>query len=133
MLLRSDYVPRYLSTVQHSRTMPGSTEGEPVEINAHPFRMEGASDRRMRDDLPVYGSALGAAREIDGEAIEQTTLNRAELVQYAKRPVLLESHATAYGLYVSGSSIEPRHDRKRVASGKTVSVSVDHGGPRIIT
>src|SRR3546814_6211824 len=58
MLLRSDSVPRYLSTVQHSRTMPGSTEGEPVETNAHPFRMEGASDRRMRDDLPVYGSAL---------------------------------------------------------------------------
>src|SRR3546814_10265049 len=72
--------------------MPGSTEGEPVETNAHPFRMEGASDRRMRDDLPVYGSALGAAREIDGEAIEQTTLNRAEIVQYAKRPVLLESN-----------------------------------------
>src|SRR3546814_12329484 len=71
--------------------------------------MEGASDRRMRDDLPVYGSALGAAREIDGEAIEQTTLNRAEIVQYAKRPVLLESNATAYGLYVSGSSMEPRH------------------------
>src|SRR3546814_13546899 len=89
--------------------MPGSTEGEPVETNAHPFRMEGASDRRMRDDLPVYGSALGAAREIDGEAIEQTTLNRAEIVQYAKRPVLLESNATAYGLYVSGSSLEPRH------------------------
>src|SRR3546814_12903478 len=55
------------------------------------------------------GSALGAAREIDGEAIEQTTLNRAEIVQYAKRPVLLESNATAYGLYVSGSSMEPRH------------------------
>src|SRR3546814_18689747 len=90
MLLRSDYVPRYLSTVQHSRTMPGSTEGEPVETNAHPFRMEGASDRRMRDDLPVYGSALGAAREIDGEHIEQTTLNRAEIVHSAKRPFLLE-------------------------------------------
>src|SRR3546814_10970463 len=55
------------------------------------------------------GSALGAAREIDGEAIEQTTLNRAEIVQYAKRPVLLESNATAYGLYVSGSSMEPPH------------------------
>src|SRR3546814_11440500 len=33
MLLRSDYVPRYLSTVQHSRTMPGSNEGEPVETD----------------------------------------------------------------------------------------------------
>src|SRR3546814_13393933 len=47
MLLRSDYVPRYLSTVQHSRTMPGSTEGEPVETNAHPFRMERSEERRV--------------------------------------------------------------------------------------
>src|SRR3546814_20836483 len=112
--------------------MPGSTEGEPVETNAHPFRMEGASDRRMRDDLPVYGSALGAAREIDGEAIEQTTLNRAEIVQYAKRPVLLESNATAYGLYVSGSSMEPRHlDRseERRVGNECVSTCRSRGSP----
>ena len=77
--------------------------------NAVPFKMEGASAERMRDDLPIFGTALGAARQVDGEAIEQTTLNRAEVVQYAKRPVLLNGKADAYGLYVAGSSMEPRH------------------------
>src|SRR3546814_13916523 len=52
MLLRSDYVPRYLSTVPHSRTMPGPTEGEPVETIAHPSRLEGASDATKRKDPP---------------------------------------------------------------------------------
>lgn len=88
-----------------------------IEANATPFRMEGASEARMRNDLPIYGTALGAAREIDGEAIEQTTLNRAEVVEYAKRPVLLEGNAAAYGVYVSGSSMEPRHN-----DGETVLV-----------
>jgi len=82
---------------------------EEIEPNGIPFKMEGPSTERMRDDLPIYGTALGAAREIDGEAIEQTTLNRAEVVHYAKRPVLLNGRASAYGLYVSGSSMEPRH------------------------
>lgn len=81
----------------------------PLDGNGRPFEMEGASEERMRDDLPIYGSALGSARRIDGEAIEQTTLNRAEVIQYARRPVILNGNASAYGLYVSGSSMEPRH------------------------
>lgn len=80
------------------------------ESNALPFKMEGASLERMREDLPIYGTALGAAKEVDGEAIEQTTLNRGEVVQYAKRPVILNGKADAYGLFVSGSSMEPRFD-----------------------
>lgn len=79
------------------------------ETNGLPFKMEGASAERMREDLPVYGTALGAARKVDGEAIEQTTLNRAEVVTYAKRPVILNGKTDAYGLIVSGSSMEPRH------------------------
>src|SRR3546814_12528883 len=68
MLLRSDYVPRYLSNVQNSRTMPGSPDGEPVETNTNPFRMERASDRSLRADQQVSGRALGAARASDVEA-----------------------------------------------------------------
>jgi hypothetical protein len=90
---------------------------EMPEANGAPFKMEGASVERMREDLPVFGTALGAARQVDGEAIEQTTLNRAEVVQYAKRPVLLNGRADAYGLFVSGSSMEPRH-----LDGETVLV-----------
>jgi SOS-response transcriptional repressor LexA len=81
-----------------------------TDANATPFKMEGASLDRPRNDLPIYGTALGAARPIDGDAIEQTTLNRAEVVQYAKRPTLLNGNARAYGLYVSGSSMFPRYD-----------------------
>lgn len=86
---------------------PGFTDMPPP--NATVFKMEGASAERMREDLPIYGTALGAARQVDGEAVEQTTLNRAEVVMYAKRPVLLNGRAEAYGLFVSGSSMEPRH------------------------
>ena len=66
-----------------------NAEGRTYEPNATPIRMEGASFERMTEDLPIYGTALGAAREVEGEAIEQTTLNRAEVLQYAKRPVIL--------------------------------------------
>lgn len=78
-------------------------------LNAVPFKMEGASAERMRDDLPIYGTALGAARQIDSDTVEQTSLNTADAVQYAKRPVLLNGKTSAYGLYVAGSSMEPRH------------------------
>lgn len=86
---------------------PGFVDLPPV--NATPVKFEGASLERLRDDLPIYGSALGAARVIDGEAIEQVTLNRGEVVEYVKRPTLLNHRTKVYGLIVSGSSMEPRH------------------------
>lgn len=77
--------------------------------NALPFRMEGASVERMREDLPIYGTALGASRVEGGEAVEQTTLNTGDIVSYVKRPVILNGNAKAYGLYVQGSSMYPVH------------------------
>lgn len=77
--------------------------------NASPFQMEGASMERLREDLPVFGTALGALRIVDGEAIEQTTLNQGEIVTYAKRPTILNGNSNAYGLYVQGSSMVPVH------------------------
>ena len=79
-------------------------------LNATAVKMEGASHNRLRQDLPIYGTALGAARRILGEAVEQTTLNRAEVVQYVRRPVILNDRPQAYGLFVSGSSMSPRYD-----------------------
>lgn len=73
------------------------------------LRFEGASTRRMAEDLPIYGTALGAEKIIDGEAIEQTTLNRGEIIGYAKRPVILNGKPDVYGLHVQGSSMEPVH------------------------
>lgn len=83
--------------------------GMPVAANAAPFQMEGASAERMRRDVPVYGTALGADEIVDGEAIEQTTLNTSEVIGYLRRPVLLDGRADVYGLYVQGSSMSPRH------------------------
>lgn len=83
--------------------------GLPGEPNAQPFRMEGASDQRMTHNVPVYGTALGADELLDGEAIEQTTLNRAEVISWLRRPVLLDGRTDVYGLYVQGSSMDPRY------------------------
>jgi len=87
------------------------------ESNAVPFKMEGASLLRMHRDLPIFGTALGAEHIYDGEAIEQTTLNLAEIVEYKRRPPILDGRADVYGLYVQGSSMAPRFE-----DGSTVYV-----------
>ena len=71
--------------------------------------MEGASEARMKRDVPIYGTALGADEVVDGEAIEQTELNRAEVIGYRRRPILLDGRADIYALYVQGGSMAPRH------------------------
>lgn len=92
-------------------------ELEIPEPNAVPFRMEGASLQRMHRDLPVYGTALGADEIVDGEAIEQTTLNKGEVVEYKRRPPILDGRADVYGLTVQGSSMVPVYQ-----DGRTVFV-----------
>lgn len=78
--------------------------------NATPFKLEGAADISMIRDLPVYGTSLGAPREFDGRAIEQTMLNSGSVIEYRPRPVVLEGQRHAYGLYVQGSSMSPRFE-----------------------
>lgn len=94
--------------------------------NGQPFQMEGGSAARMHRDLPIYGTALGAETVVNGEAIEQTMLNRGEVVEYKRRPPILDGRADVYGLYVQGSSMQPRfrdgatvfvESRKRPAIG----------------
>ena len=75
--------------------------------NAAVFDMEGASLKEPRPNLPIHGAALGAPRTVEGEAIELTTLNNSEILEYAKRPPLLNKRPKAYGLYVQGSSMHP--------------------------
>lgn len=71
------------------------------------IQFEGRSNQRVRDDCPVYGTALGAEKIVDGHAIEQTTLNRAEIIEYRKRPPIANGIDRVYGLYVQGSSMYP--------------------------
>jgi hypothetical protein len=75
--------------------------------NGAPFQMEGAGTQRMHRDVPVYGTALGADEIVDGEAIEQTTLNRVDVVEYKRRPTILDGRADVYGLTIQGSSMSP--------------------------
>lgn len=83
--------------------------GLPV-TNAVVQRFEGATALSLPRDLPIYGTALGAPRDLEGEAIEQTLLNRAEVIDYARRPTVLNGQKSAYGLYVQGVSMVPRYD-----------------------
>lgn len=80
------------------------------ETNAQVVRYEGASSVDLARDLPVYGTALGAPLEFDGNAIEQTMLNSGETIAYLPRPTVLNGQRYAYGLYVQGSSMAPRFE-----------------------
>lgn len=93
-----------------------------VSTNAQPIKYEGAGATELPRDVPIYGTALGAPQDFDGQAIEQTMLNTGEVIGYVKRPSLLNGHPNAYGLYIQGSSMAPRFEE-----GETVLVS---GGPR---
>lgn len=109
---RSDTLRKLLTFVgKTTADLPGPRAERVAAVpqtNAVPFEMEGASAARMHRDVPVYGTALGADEVVDGEAIEQTTLNTGEIIEYRRRPVILDGRVDVYGLYVQGSSMEPR-------------------------
>jgi SOS-response transcriptional repressor LexA len=105
-----------LATAFDGLGLPPITRAEVLSLtgtapapNAKPVRFEGASQGYMAPDLPIYGTALGAEIVVEGEAIEQTTLNKGEVIGYAKRPVLLNGSPDVYGLHVQGSSMDPAH------------------------
>jgi hypothetical protein len=79
---------------------------EPLS-NASVLAFEGEGLDLPQESLPVYGSALGTARMFDGEAIEQTTLNSGDVMEYVKRPTILNGKRMAYALHVQGSSMDP--------------------------
>ncbi|WBO23970.1 S24 family peptidase [Sphingomonas abietis] len=80
---------------------------EHLQTNAAIVPMEGASLEEPDENLPVVGTGLGAAREVDGEAIEQTMLNSGDVIEYVARPAILKRKQVAYALYVQGSSMHP--------------------------
>jgi phage repressor protein C with HTH and peptisase S24 domain len=105
--------------------LPDEENQHTLETNVTPVRMDRASLERARDDLPVYGTALGAGRDIDGVAIEQTTLNRADVTQYVSRPSILNKRPDAYGLYCQGSSMHPAlPDGEMIAAAPKMPLSI---------
>lgn len=75
--------------------------------NAKVVAFEGASLEQPAENLPVWGTGLGAERMFDGEAVEQTDLNSGVVMEYVKRPAILRDKKGAYGLHVQGSSMHP--------------------------
>jgi hypothetical protein len=129
--LRPD-VARRLAGALAGRGSPPISESEIYglvgipESNAMVVKYEGASDVVLTRDFPVYGTSLGAPREFDGKGIEQTMLNTGNVIEYIKRPSILNGQGHAYGLYVQGSSMTPRFD-----DGETLFVTDSrHSNPR---
>lgn len=75
--------------------------------NAVVVPFEGETLETPEENLPVWGSALGAMRMFDGEAIEQTDLNSGGQLDYVRRPTILRGKRGAYALHVQGSSMHP--------------------------
>lgn len=87
--------------------------------NAKVLQYEGASLVQLPRDVPIFGTSLGAPRDFDGTAIEQTMLNTGEIQGYLPRPTVLNHLRDAvYGLYVQGSSMAPRFE-----DGETIFVT----------
>lgn len=75
--------------------------------NAKVVEFEGDGLANPSENLPVWGSGLGAARMFDGDAIEQTDLNSGAVLEYVRRPAILKGKKGAYALHVQGSSMHP--------------------------
>lgn len=78
--------------------------------NAKAVAFEGDGLEDAPENLPVWGTGLGAARTFDGEAVEQTDLNSGNVIEYVKRPAIVKGKKFAYALHVQGSSMEPMFD-----------------------
>lgn len=71
--------------------------------------------RRMPKTLPIYGTALGADLEFDGDnglvvKVEQTEVHMAEPLDFMARPIGITGRPDLYVVAVSGHSMEPRYD-----------------------
>ncbi|MBO9624138.1 MAG: helix-turn-helix transcriptional regulator [Sphingomonas sp.] len=96
-----------------------SLAGFPSEPEGKTVKFEGASDVRLARDLPIYGTALGSPREIEGEAIEQTFLDESTVIEYLPRPTVLQGRADVYGFYIQGSSMAPRFEEGELGFAET--------------
>lgn len=62
-------------------------------------------------DVPVYGTALGTFKQGGDEPeIEQTYLDYSDEIELLARPPGYATRKGLYGLYVAGTSMEPRWD-----------------------
>ncbi len=82
--------------------LPGPPNAETMVIPG------GEPERHPPQDVPVYGTALGGVAHFDSVAVEQTSLDKSDVMMYLKRPSVLRGRPDVYGVYVQGSSMSPR-------------------------
>lgn len=87
--------------------------------NATPVVFNGPGRQKGPQDLPIYGSALGADLDFSGTAVEQTYLNTGDVVQYINRPTAVANRSDVYGVYIQGSSMSPRYQEGELAVVET--------------
>ncbi len=94
----------------------------------------------MPRDFPVVGSALAADLVLNGDgatiAVEQVELTISDVIEHVRRPLAFQDNGLAYGIYVEGSSMQPRYDpgdlvyvdpRRPPAIGDDVVVQLRNG------
>lgn len=62
--------------------------------------------------MPVYGTALGSDTLFDGAEIKIEThvIEMTDVIDWVRRPPILEGRKDVYALYISGHSMEPRFE-----------------------
>lgn len=95
------------------------------EANAKVIPMEGSSLEKPQENLQVWGAALGCEKEFDGVAVELTTLNTGDVIDYVRRPVMLNGKKGVYALHVQGSSMHPAlPDGEMIVAAKDMPLSI---------
>jgi len=95
------------------------------EANATVIPMEGSSLEKPQENLQVWGAALGSEQDFDGVAVELTTLNTGEIIDYVRRPVMLNGKKGVYALHVQGSSMHPAlPDGEMIVAVKGMPLSI---------
>ena len=65
-------------------------------------------------DVPVHGTAIGGNLHLDDVSkemqVEQTVMEFADTIEFVRRPASFANNRALYGVYVAGSSMEPRHE-----------------------
>ncbi|USU13208.1 hypothetical protein NF701_05055 [Sphingomonadaceae bacterium OTU29THOMA1] len=86
---------------------------EPTIANVE--AVDGDTFRRLPKTLPIYGTALGADLEFDGDngivvKVEQTEVHMSAPLDFMARPIGVTGRPDLYVVAVSGHSMEPRYD-----------------------
>lgn len=96
----------------------GTSDTQPIAPGLPPgtstLVKENLVDRRLPRDIPVLGTAEGAAEPVNtnGQAsmIETIEFSLQNEVEWRARPTSLATRRDVYALYVTGDSMIPRHD-----------------------